>query len=142
MRMKHSWPAVLGLVVLSACASVSGDHASLVPSMPKPILVKARSELVRMGYTITDEPTDTVTLEPGREPIGGYVRGEKLVGRDFDSPALIFEVLSVTAHPEAGQTRILVHGGMELGLPLSPRSATSSTADVRKRAAELLKRLQ
>jgi hypothetical protein len=132
----------LFLTMATACATVPNDHTAFVSELPKPILVKARSEIARMGYTITDEPTDTTRLEPGYAPIGGYVRGERLVGRDFDTGYLLYEVLSVTASPDKNQTRILVHGGMETGMPLTPHSPTSSSNEIRKRAAELLKKLQ
>src|SRR5262245_57231928 len=101
------WFSGLLLTMSLGCATVPNDHTAFVSELPKPILVKARGEIVRMGYTITDEPTDTTRLEPGYAPIGGYVRGERLVGRDFDTGYLLYEVLTVTASPDKNQTRIL-----------------------------------
>src|SRR5262245_52937482 len=133
---------LLMLALLAGCASVPPDYSAMVPRAPQDLLTRARTELGRMGYTITEMPMDSVS-EPGKEPIGGSVRGERFAGRDLDTAGFVFEVITVSAAPAAGQTRLMVHGGMELAMPNGfGRSPTPSTSAVRKEAAALLKRLQ
>jgi hypothetical protein len=132
----------LGSLLLVACVTATPDPTALVPKPPLDILTQARAELVRMGYTITQMPTDSLN-EKGKEPLGGAVVGEKYAGRDLDTGGLLFEVITVMATPSGGQAQLTIHSGMELqagnGLMRSP---TASTKEVRNAAAALLKRLQ
>ena len=138
----HRRPLTLLSLLLMACASATPDPSALVPKPPLDILTRARAELMNMGYTITETPTDSLS-EKGKEPLGGVVRGERYVGRDLDTGGLVFEVITVMAAPNAGQTRLTVHGGMELQIGNGLwRSPTPSTREVRDSAAALFKRLQ
>jgi hypothetical protein len=141
--MKHQRSSLALLsVLLMACASTTPDPSALVPKPALDILTRARGELLRMGYTITEMPMDSLS-EKGKEPLGGSVHGEKYAGRDLDTGGLVFEVITVMAAPSSGQTQLTIHSGMELqagnGLMRSP---TPSTKQIRNAAAELLKRLQ
>ena len=133
---------MLGSLLLLACVSATPDPTAVVPKPPLDILTRARTELVRMGYTITQTPSDSLS-EKGKEPLGGVVVGERFAGRDLDSGGLVFEVITVMAAPMKGETQLTIHGGMELQTgALMMRSPTPSTKEVRNAAAALLKRLQ
>jgi hypothetical protein len=136
------WSLSLLSLLLWACVSATPDPSALVPTPPVDILTRARAELVRMGYTITEAPMDSVS-EKGKEPLGGSVRGERYAGRDLDTGGLLFEVITVMASPNAARTQLTVHGGMELQVGNGLwRSLTPSTRQVRNEAAALFKRLQ
>jgi hypothetical protein len=130
------------LLLFAACVRAVPDPSVLTPKPPQDILTKARTELVRMGYTITQMPMDSLS-EKGKEPLGGSVVGEKFAGRDFDTGGLLFEVITVMAAPRGAQTQLTIHSGMEIqagnGLMRAP---TASTKEVRNAGAVLLKRLQ
>ena len=132
----------LGTLLVAACVTTTPDPTALVPKPALDILTQARGELVRMGYTITQMPTDSLN-EKGKEPLGGAVVGERFAGRDLDTGGLLFEVITVMATPREGKAQLTIHSGTELqagnGLWRSP---AASTKEVRNAAAALLKRLQ
>jgi hypothetical protein len=106
------------------------------------LLAQARTELIRLGYSVSESEPLPPTAER-REPIGGEVRAERLVGPDPETRGLLYEVILVTAspEPEAGQSRVTVVGRMESVNASGWRRRVPSSSRVRNDAAELFRKL-
>ena len=98
---------------------------------------------MRLGYKVSESEPLPLAAGEKREPIGGEVRGERLVGPDPESRGFLYEVIQVTVvpEPEGGQSRVSVLGKMESVDVAGWRRRVPSSAQVRNEAAELLRKL-